>query len=355
MILYWLLFGFAATMAMLFTRDPESTRLGAGHSLAMIGFVLFYTVLATLRFEIGGDWETYDGMYEFARQSTLAETAAITDPLFALILWLSAKAGIGIYAANGVCAFLIVVGTVRLALTTREPWLAIVASVPYLLIVVGMGYVRQAGAIGMVMLAIASIDGARRAGALPRLAAAAMLHVSSVVTALFFLPVLLRGARLPVAIVSAVLAAVAAYLLTSRLGFYQAGYLDQGYDSGGATVRVMMNVVPSLLLLARWKHFSVQGGARIIWLGFALANVAAMVALLLSPSSTAVDRIALYFAPVQLVVFGSLIDLLGVKRGGILPVRALAVGVAASVQVVWLTLATFSYLWVPYRSVFGLY
>jgi len=67
-----------------------------------------------------------------------------------------------------------------------------------------------------------------------------------------------------------------------------------------------------------------------------------------SPSSTAVDRVALYMLPMQMVVFGYLPDVIGrgkLTRGPIL----LVLVYYGLVEFVWLMFATFSYAWVPYR------
>jgi hypothetical protein len=55
-----------------------------------------------------------------------------------------------------------------------------------------------------------------------------------------------------------------------------------------------------------------------------------------------------------LVVFGSLMDLLGASRASTYLIRMLAIAVAAGVQLVWLVFATHADLWVPYRSILEL-
>lgn len=354
MTVYWLLFAYAAVMALIAPAQPASGRVGLGQSLAVVGFAFAYIAIAGLRFEIGGDWLNYAGMYDLAGQSTLLEAMRAGDPGFGMLLWLSARAGWDIYPANALCAGLLVWGVVRVALTTREPWMAILASVPYLLIVVGMGYVRQAGAIGLVLLAIAEIGRRRWSGTVAALVLAPTLHLTSAITFPLVLRTLARGRRgLSVALLVAG-AGIFAVLISTRYATYQQNYIDEEYDSGGAMVRLAMNALPSLFILLRWRHFPLQGRLRDIWLGFALANLAAVAAMALSPSSTAVDRMALYFSPIQIVMFGCMMDLLPLSRRMAFLVRSLGIVMLACVQVVWLTLGTYADAWVPYRSVFEL-
>ena len=80
----------------------------------------------------------------------------------------------------------------------------------------------------------------------------------------------------------------------------------------------------------------------------ALAALITVGVLLVSPSSTAVDRVALYLLPLQLYVFARLPDLLGQggkRRNWVLAV----VGYYAVVLFVWLNFATHSKYWLPYQ------
>src|SRR5690606_39272455 len=72
----------------------------------------------------------------------------------------------------------------------------------------------------------------------------------------------------------------------------------------GAVVRVLMNAVAAVLLLIfRHRMFPAEA-ARKLWTWMAILALACIP--LLAVSLTAVDRIALYFIPLQLVVFSQL-------------------------------------------------
>jgi len=68
----------------------------------------------------------------------------------------------------------------------------------------------------------------------------------------------------------------------------------------------------------------------------------------LSPSSTAVDRVALYFIPLQIYVFSRLPDALWRGRHR-LAVRGMVTGYYGLVMFVWLNYATHSRYWLPYQ------
>lgn len=351
MTIYWLLLAVPAWFALSYTPRPAGAWLSAGDAMAMLGFVLFYFLVSLLRDAIGGDWTAYVEMYEQARLASLTEAPAITDPGFGVLLWLSAQLGGGLYLVDGLCSLLLAVGVIRVALRTSEPWLAILVAVPYLLIVVGMGYVRQAAAIGVVLLAIANLADGRPVRTVLMLIGGALFHSTSVVVWPFFAFGLANRNRLRIITIAVVGSVGLLVIILQRLPEFQAGYIDIEYDSSGALVRLLMGLLPSLLLLLRVKAFTAPERVRGLWIGFALANIAGLLAYFVSPSSTAVDRLMLYFSVVQLVTFGELPALLGFsKRSGII-VRMLALTYSVAVLFVWMVFAAHAEYWVPYKSV----
>jgi hypothetical protein len=106
------------------------------------------------------------------------------------------------------------------------------------------------------------------------------------------------------------------------------GYLVAEYQSAGALVRLWMNAVPGLFLMAA---------------------VAALGAFYFSPSSTAVDRLALYLLPLQLVVASYFPDVVGGKGRANQSWVAAAVALYAAVQFVWFNFGNYAYTWLPYQ------
>lgn len=317
----------------------------------MAGFVMLYTAISLLRHEIGGDWSAYFDMFDRARVASLGQALVITDPAFSFLLWFSALVGAGIYLPNAICSLILCYGICRVAARTKEPWLAILVSVPYLLIVVGLGYVRQAAAIGLVLMAIDALVRERRILTLVWLLVGAMFHSTSVVTWPLFAMALANSNKLRMLTLATIGSGVILFIALPRYAELDSGYLESEYTSGGALVRLMMGLVPSVLLLIRWRSFEAPPQVRSIWFGFAVANIIGLVILLLTPSSTAVDRLMLYFSAIQVVVFGELARLLGFTERSGLIVRFLGIAYAVTVQAVWLLYATHASSWVPYKSV----
>jgi hypothetical protein len=75
--------------------------------------------------------------------------------------------------------------------------------------------------------------------------------------------------------------------------------------------------------------------------------MAALVFLVLSPSSAAVDRISLYLIPLQIAVLGRMPLIFKSRLFGTVMVTAYCF----LVEFVWLNFAQFADLWLPYQFV----
>ncbi|PLK27155.1 EpsG family protein [Novosphingobium sp. TH158] len=355
MLIYWLLFAFPALMALAYPVHPQSAFADRrGQRAGFVAFVVAYALIGGLRHETGGDWDTYTLMHEEIALGSALDAMTTTDPLFGLLNWISAQLGMGLYLVNGVCCLLLGMGTVQVAARMREPWLGILFAVPYLLIVVGMGYVRQGAAIGMMLMALASLDNSRTLKTIALMAIGTLFHSSASLLFPMFGWALVRRNKLLAVASMVVGAALFAAFFLPQLDKLELGYLEQEYDSGGAATRILMSLLPSMLVLARWRHFGASARVRSVWIAIALANFAALGALAVSSSSTAVDRIALYFSVIQIAAFGEIRALAGVSDSMATGVRIALVGLAAMIQAVFLIFATHAYLWVPYQSVLEL-
>ena len=352
MLIYWLLLAYPAVLALAYPVAGERLRASAAQGLGYAGFLLFYTLLAAFRFETGGDWLAYENIFDAIRYDTLGFAISFTDPLFGLVNWLSAQLGTGIYLVNGVCAGLLGLGVIAAARRLREPWLAITIAVPYLLIVVGLGYVRQGAAIGLILLAIAAFDQSRPVRTALTLLIAAGFHSTAVIVFPLFAYAIARRHKLLAVLFAALGVGVFLLVLAPRLDTFETGYIEAAYESGGALTRLLMSLLPSALLLLRWRHIGASDKVRSVWIGIALANFAALAALAVSPSSTAVDRLALFFSPAQMVAFGEFRDLVPLADRFAPLARVLLIGLAGLVQVIWLVFATHAEYWVPYQSLF---
>lgn len=362
MLIYWLLLLMPAALALVGLRRREALVSGGSNraqsnsifigGLLMILFWLLYNLISGLRFQIGGDWFAYTRMIDRVAEQGFLGGLVETDVGFGLLAWLLTRLDLGLATINVVCSGILSLGVIRLARRTEHPWLAITAAVPYLLIVVGMGYIRQAAAIGFILFAINALVDRRNWVALAFFLAAAAFHASALIVLPFLAVAYVRSVPITLMLMF-FLAAVGFFLLsgTERFEQIQDGYIDSGYASSGATVRILMNVAPAIVYLLVRNRLPISVLERKIWTLISLASIALAIILPFSPSSTVIDRLGLLFSPIQIYVFGYLPRALNIpsRRSGLMIIVVVAYCVA--IQLIWLNFADNASAWVPYTSI----
>ncbi len=345
MLPYWILFAYFAAGAAL---DPARRALGqsAPRTYLLIGALLTTLMIGT-RFDVGGDWRSYEFMFGFVRYMSLERALEFGDPGYQFLNWVVQQWNGEIWWVNLICASVFVWGLTRLCLNQPIPLLAVLVAIPYLIIVVAMGYTRQAVAIGILMAGLASLG---RGGSILRfaiyVAVAALFHK----TAVLVLPlVIFAGKRNRIL---NVIAGVAAFVLFFDLFLSEStdqfvkNYVETRYSSQGAWIRVILNLIPAVLLLTRRGRFGFTPQEEKVWRYIAIAACTLPVVLIATPSSTAVDRMALYLMPLQIVVLSRAYMLFAKPRSGV----AAVIAYSFLVQLVWLNFASHAKLWLPYRS-----
>lgn len=345
MLPYWILFAIPSWMAI----SSSHTQLKSHSRWPQYWVVVFIllVLMIGLRHEVGGDWGNYVDILEINQYNSFKDAISNKEPGYGLINWIGVQSGLGIYLVDTICAFLFVWGLVEFCLVQPRPWLALVVAVPYLIIVVAMGYSRQGVAIGIGMLALVALERQKHFHFAVLVVFAASFHT----TALILLPLAaLSSSRNKVWTVSWVtVLLIVAYVLflSDTIDSYQLNYLEAEYQSAGAAIRVVMNAVPAVFFLLFRYRFTLSKADRVFWTWMSLIAVLFLVLLQVSTSSTAVDRMALYFIPLQLFVYSRLPDVS--KKGNRTNVVIAIVVYSALVQFTWLFFAVHAAGWLPYQ------
>lgn len=307
------------------------------------------SLLIGLRYEVGGDWGNYLSNLEQANLQDISDVLTGDEPGYRLLEWFAIQFDWGIVGVN------LIGGTFFgfcLAVFCREMprrWLALTVAIPYLVIVVAMGYTRQGIAIGFAMLGMVAMGRGRVAYFVAWVLLAATFHKSAVL----LLPIAaLAAARKNLWVVVWVgLTTLVAYwlMLEESIENIRVNYLEAEYQSEGALIRLLMNVVPAVILLLWHKRFVMELPKERLWRWFSIISLGLLVLYFVSPSSTAVDRVALYMLPLQLTVLSYLPGVFGRRGGNDKPFVIAVVLYSAAIQFVWLNYATHAEGWIPYR------
>lgn len=346
MLLYWYLLIFFIIGALL-SRDGVQSRSSV-LGLWLGGFILIMAI--GLRFKVGGDWGTYQMIFRRAEIYDINAMMRFGDPAYQLLNWTVQWLDWPFWMVNVACAGIFTWGLFRFAMAQRNPWLALVSAIPYLVIVVAMGYTRQAVAIGVIMMGLAAMQ--RGASVIQfglYVLVAALFHKTAVVAMLL---VALTGRRnRAVNLMIVVASGVLLYdsLLQSSMDHLIKNYITAKYSSQGAAIRIALCIFPATLFLLFRKRLILNEQEINLWRNASLTAFVAIIALFVSPSSTAVDRIALYLLPLQLAIMAQVPRIVSSKNGG----KLLVIAYAIVIQFAWLNFATNANYWVPYTSYIG--
>jgi hypothetical protein len=336
--------------------NPSNQFESFDNSLDFVWFavLIFLTMLIGFRLEVGGDWGSYLNYVLFMGSvNTLSEHFIITqDPAYTVLNWVSAKAGFSIYGVNLVCGLIFSYGLIKLCRSLPRPFLALAIAFPYLVIVVSMGYSRQGAALGLSLLAFQALTREKLFYFTVFIFLAALFHKTAIILLGAAILAVTKN-RMRVIFIFSLIGIFLYFLFLKdaieRLFLYY--YFESQYQSEGALIRLSMILLPSLLLLIFPGRFKIHPKEMNLWKSFAIVSLLSFLGFFIFDASTAIDRMALYLLPIQLVVFSHLPEFFG-NRGEARQWIVLAIlFIYLIILFVWLSYANYSIYWQPYRSI----
>ncbi|MFJ6023045.1 EpsG family protein [Brevundimonas sp. NPDC092305] len=346
---YWLILGIGIIGSLFERPRVLSTRVPV--LPVMIFAMVIIALFVGLRYQIGTDWYTYLVYYVDVSRLDIRGAVEYGDPAYTLLNWLSSRLDFHIWFVNLACAIIFCAGLYVFASGQTRPWLTLTASIPYLIIAVAMGYTRQSAAIGLVLVGLHFL--LRRQGVVTFLVfsvLAATMHKSALMIVPIALAPLVWRKWWAIPLGLAVGAAGYFLLLRDELSALFDLYIASEYDSAGALIRVGLTAVPAAIFVAASSRMRMPVVEREIWLSLSLFSLAMVPAVLLSPSTTAIDRLGLYLIPVQLITISRIPDLLGGSEASSKTALFACLAYCAGIQFAWFSVGAYTYAWVPYYN-----
>jgi hypothetical protein len=343
MTIYWIIFVIPALAAIV-----------QGNSRAFVGAKLYWTFCAVLiaivglRYRVGPDWDNYLAHLDTVSASSASEAIRTSDSAYWLLNWFANYTGQGVWLINVICATIYLTGLFCLSRRTSNPWLGVTVAIPFMVIVLGMNYTRQSAALGFVFYAIIALERGKSKAFGVLGIAASIFHKSAVVT----LPLGAFAAtsrRLVRWLAVAALTGIAYVLFLEKSATsLTENYIEGQMISDGTVVRVLMNVLGAGCVFIVVANREISPAARKFWIRYSLSTIPFFIAIIVLPPLTVIDRLALYWTPLQIYAFAHLPG--AFKRWGVEKLAlAFIIGCYALVQFIWLTYANFSFAWKPYR------
>ena len=319
---------------------------------------IFLTFVIGFRHEVGGDWVHY--LYDNTLYTSLSEVGFFEiftlshlshDIGFLFVHWFSQNLFNGIYTTNLVCAAIFTSGLLRLCRATPAPWLALVIATPFLIIVVSMGYTRQSAALGFIMWGLVDLMNGKKSKYYLSIIAAVLLHKAALIMILFGVfsktRISNKITKKDYFIFSLIIVFVSAIYpnIEHMVYFY---ITNTHMHSSGALIRVSMSATAAIVFFIFKKRWEIAYKDSNLW------NLFSIFVLLLLPLvfvvSTAVDRIAIYLLPMQIVIFPRVLVLISNHNTRHLFLVSILTMYALTLYV-WINYATHSVYWLPYNNI----
>ena len=337
---YWLMFSIPAFAAL----STENRERSWGPWVAL---GLFFTIFIGFRFHVGGDWNNYLPFYD--QEIGRAFTDPISgDPGYALLNRLMAQLNWKIYGVNLVCGLIFTVGLTVFCRGLYRSWLGVAVAVPYLVVVVAMGYTRQGVALGFIFWAFSYLERGRFVQYVLLVSAATLFHKTAVVMIPLGMFLYRQGWLFRLVAVGLLTFGLWNAFVAQETEHLWNTYVEQQMYSQGAVIRVAMNCIAAVFLLKYWKQWKQVYPNALLWLWMAYGAIACVF--VVGFASTAVDRLALYLTPLQVVVFSRLPFLARKEYDPNTMTTWIVLGYGA-VLFVWLNFATHAGYWLPYRNI----
>ena len=352
MIPYYLLYFFLA-----FKSIEETQAFNTFKKETQNLLIIFFSLLIGLRYEVGGDWDQYIIVFNKFRdgltESWIGNWSKL-EPAFYTLNTIFSKFEFGIYLVNIVCALIFSYCLIKFCASLPRPWLGLCVSFPYFIIVVAMGYTRQSVSIALFLLAFLVLEKGRFYKSIFYIILGMSFHRSG--GFFFFAPLLytFQNARfnnfLRILITIPLFYFFINEFIIPRIDVFLIGYLNTNYSSSGSLIRIILCVIPSLIFIFNSNKFKISEIAKKIFLVISLMSILALFALPFISSSTAIDRVALNFLPIQIFVASHLPDT-GIFKFGKFTWKVLIVLSVFFILSIWLIFATHSNYWIPYRNI----
>jgi EpsG family len=320
-----------------------------GTVLLLWAFFIPLVIFVGLRDGVGPDWPGYQLNYvDFTTVSwEWSEVLRKGEPAYFLLNKLSEEMQWDVHGVMAGCALLFLWGVFAFAAKTVDPWLALAVVMPYLVFVIGMSGVRQAAAIGLGYYMLAHRKDWPLLAQVALIGLATLFHTSA---AVFLLFLLFEGkGKLPLR--ALLVTAVVWYLYNQwsdpeSFSRYKTVYVQTKLESTGALYHVLLTVFPAALyILNRRRIEQTVGLDRSAYAASWLALAALPMVFI---SSTATDRMVLYFSFVQMVTYPALVRAYPTQSR---LVKVLVAILALTIFFVFFTLGEHAQYYIPYKNI----
>ena len=332
--------------------------------IVMSLFLLTTVVFIGLRDGISGDWLNYLYTYNKAATDGFAHLWHAKDRGYMLLNILVGYFDLGLPTVNFLCASALVGGLFIFCRALKTFWLPWVFATPYVLFIIGMGYTRQSAALGLVFIAITQLRRGSWGRFLISIGCASLFHFSAVlvfplIIAMIGSAQVSRGHKLlrsklnaasvvALALGIALLSAIILFLFLDLFAGPIKSYIKtQHWHSSGAILRTGIGALMGLSFLLCYRYLEITAIDKRLFIYMSILSIGTVLTAFIF--STAADRLAIYWVPLQLYVV-SLLPFLSEHAGRRALVSLGVVTFSIAYLWGWFAYAEHAMYWIPFRN-----
>lgn len=271
------------------------------HRLYLSILLFFLLIFVGLRHEVGADWGNYLILQDLI-QNAGKPGIFFTEPGYGFLNYYFTGQD-SIYIINAICSIFLCWGTYVLCRDQPYPLFSLSLLLPYTIFVVGMGYTRQATALGFIMMAYHAFANKKAFRCFLFVILALLFHRTAIIILLIygfgFLSI--RNYR-SYLFLSPVIFTILYVLILSTNSYLDVYGSNEEFSSAGALYRHLMNVIPALIFILNHKFFydKIPKYYSVLWF---LSYGSIFFFLIGFQLSTFSDRFAQFFSIVQIIVY----------------------------------------------------
>ena len=333
------------------------------NSFVILFICTIYIFLIGFRYEVGGDWINYKYMYENTfllkiffnslKNFNFANALVYINQInfsFDILTSLSRVLQIGLPGLNFLNSFILIFGLYFFAKNKKNTLLILLISFPILVVIVGMGYTRQASALGLIFITITYLEKGKIGKSLIFIILAITFHKTSLIFLLIYLFYVKKINVLLIFISIPILLLVYLLYFETQISHIVYNYLGDGnnFISIGAVPRTFLFLMSAIIFMYRPKNF-IENSHHHLKLYSSISLIIIFMFPFVLIFSTALDRILIYFFSIQLLVFSQLDSFSNSKKIKYI-INLLICLFYFLILVVWLIYGRFSNHWIPYQN-----
>ena len=330
---------------------------------------LFFIIFVGFRYEIGCDWDQYALMFkkyspniiEIFRKGFFEKHIHGTYSELGHIL--ITKISQNIYILNLIYSILFSLPLFYLCSTLKRRYFSLLISYPYYIVVIGMGPIRQAACISILILSILLVSKKKYYMSFFLTIFSLLIHQFSIlfnglVYGSLFTDIQKIKFSRKIIFVIVLVSLIFLYCLPSIINkIYVYFTLYKKFDQNGimlvapaksAILLWIMNFVPSFIYLKNKEKFNINNNLNRIFTSFCITEILLLPIVLFQ--SVVGYRLLLYIFPISIYITSVIPDLnlLNIKKNYMVNIL---ISIAFISLIIWLKFAYHSSCWVPYKNI----